>query len=168
MHPWFFAIFSTRGKKKNTRKLTRLFQHRHLKYNHRKDRFIHIINEIENSSSHIHIINEIENSSSQDKKNLELVLLGSNILQLYCEVIILTMDWASMGCKFDWQKLCHASCFCSSFSVNALYIEFAILLAASLASGSLSFNNPAATWTNETNPSSFIPSKPWKLLISFC
>lgn len=91
-----------------------------------------------------------------------VLLLPPSLLpsKLYCEGIIFTMDWALMGDKLDWQKLCHASCFCSSLSVKASYTEITILLAASLASGSLSFNKSAAIWTNAINPISFIPSSP--------
>ena len=42
-------------------------------------------------------------------------------------------------------------------------IEDIIFLAASLASGSLSFNNSSAIWTSEANQNSLIPSIPWAM-----
>lgn len=85
----------------------------------------------------------------------------------YWEVVILAMDWAWIGDKLDWQKLDHASCFCSSFSTKTLYIEIKTLRAASLASGSLSFNKSAPIWTKLTKPYSFISSKPWKMINNY-
>lgn len=69
--------------------------------------------------------------------------------------MILIIDWPWRAGKLDSQKFCHDSCFSySSFSGNDLYTDMAILRAASLASGSLSFSKLAAAWTSGTNPNS--------------
>lgn len=73
---------------------------------------------------------------------------------------IFNIESAWIGGNLDWQKLCHNSIFCSASLVSASYTSVAILRAASLASGSLSFSKSAATSISSANPNCSISSRP--------